>query len=69
MTTSEKEIVDNLFLMASEEPDMDDEIPDTQMCSVSWKSRILREINFWKFRSSKNCYFDTLEFRSSEVRF
>ena len=36
VTTSEKEIVDNLFLMASEEPDMDDEIPDTQMCSVSW---------------------------------
>ena len=35
VTTSEKEIVDNLFLMASEEPDMDDEIPDTQMCSVS----------------------------------
>ena len=35
VTSSEKEIVENLFLTASEEPGMDDEIPDTHMCSVS----------------------------------
>ena len=40
MTSSGKEIVDNLFLTASEEPGMDDEIPDTHMCSVSLIYRI-----------------------------
>ena len=40
VTSSEKEIVENLFLTASEEPGMDDEIPDTHMCSVSLIYRI-----------------------------
>ena len=36
VSSSEKEIVDNLFLTASEETDMEDDVPETHLCNVSF---------------------------------
>ena len=35
VSSSKKEIVNNYFLTASEEPDQEDDVPETHMCSVS----------------------------------
>ena len=43
VASSEREIVDNLFLTASEEPGVDDELPETHMCSVSCTTVLPRE--------------------------